>query len=81
MEDPEDDRPPVADVEAALGMVAVDEDIKEEERETMLSELSEELLTLVKIAGLNVHLKIIIINYGTGQENYCTKFKLYTVLL
>lgn len=66
VEDFEDDRSLVVDVEVVLGMVIVDEDIKEEEREIMLSEFLEELFILVKIVGLNVYLKIIIINYGIG---------------
>lgn len=54
-EEPTGDEPPLAD--AALEMVTVEEDAVEEGSESALSELSGELLTLVKIAGLNVHLK------------------------
>ena len=43
---------------AVLGTAAVGDVIVGEERESALSDVSEELFTLVKIAGLKVHLKM-----------------------
>ena len=52
---------------AALGTATVGDVIVGEERESTLSDVSDELFTLVKIAGLKVHLKM------KQEEELCVK--------
>lgn len=44
--------------DAVLGMTAAGDVIVGEERDSALSDVSDAPITLVKIAGLNVHLKV-----------------------